>query len=60
MPGAPDAAEGEGWVMGFVIDRAKCVTDLAILDSMTLEDVARIHVPHVIPPGFHGNWVAAF
>ncbi|USA40520.1 8'-apo-carotenoid 13,14-cleaving dioxygenase [Pelagerythrobacter marinus] len=60
VPGAPDAAEGEGWVMGFVIDRAKCVTDLAILDSMTLEDVARIHVPHVIPPGFHGNWVAAF
>lgn len=20
-------------------------------------DVARIHIPHLIPPGFHGNWM---
>ena len=56
---APDAAEGDGWVMGYVIDRQSGTTDLAILDAGTLEDVARVHVPHVIPPGFHGNWLPA-
>jgi carotenoid cleavage dioxygenase-like enzyme len=45
--------------MGYVIDRGAGTTDLAILDADTLEDVARIHVPHVIPPGFHGNWLTA-
>ena len=26
--------------------------------SFTGEPVASIHLPHRIPPGFHGNWVA--
>jgi carotenoid cleavage dioxygenase len=59
VPRAADAPEGDGWVMGYVIDRAGGTTDLAILDATTLEDVARVHVPHVIPPGFHGNWLPA-
>lgn len=59
VPRAPDAPEGDGWVMGYVIDRESETTDLAILDAGTLEDVARVHVPHVIPPGFHGNWLPA-
>jgi carotenoid cleavage dioxygenase len=59
VPRSADAAEGEGWVMGYVIDREARTTDLAILDAATLEDVARVHVPHVIPPGFHGNWLPA-
>jgi carotenoid cleavage dioxygenase len=59
VPRAADAPEGEGWVMGYVIDRASDTTDLAILDATTLSDVARVHVPHVVPPGFHGNWMPA-
>jgi carotenoid cleavage dioxygenase len=59
VPRSADAPEGDGWVMGYVIDRAEGTTDLAILDATTLEDVARVHVPHVIPPGFHGNWLPA-
>jgi len=59
VPRAPDAAEGEGWMMGYAIDRASETTDLMILDAGTLDDVARVHVPHVIPPGFHGNWLPA-
>lgn len=59
VPRSADAAEGDGWLMGYVIDRAGETTDLAILDATTLEDVARVHVPHVIPPGFHGNWLPA-
>jgi carotenoid cleavage dioxygenase-like enzyme len=57
VPRAANAPEGDGWVMGYVIDRASGTTDLAILDATTLEDVGRVHVPHVIPPGFHGNWL---
>jgi carotenoid cleavage dioxygenase len=59
VPRGPDAPEGEGWVMGYVIDRASGTTDLAILDATTLADVARVHIPHVVPPGFHGNWLPA-
>ncbi|WP_126174817.1 carotenoid oxygenase family protein [Tsuneonella rigui] len=57
VPRSANAPEGDGWVMGYVIDRANGTTDLAILDAATLADVARVHVPHVIPPGFHGNWL---
>jgi carotenoid cleavage dioxygenase len=59
VPHGHDAGEGEGWLMGFVIDRGRCTTDLAILDATTLQDVARVHIPHVVPPGFHGNWITA-
>lgn len=57
VPRSVDAPEGEGWLMGYVIDRVSHTTDLAILDATTLADVARIHIPHLIPPGFHGNWM---
>ena len=56
-PRSADAPEGDGWLIGYVIDRASQTTDLAILDATTLGDAARVHIPHVIPPGFHGNWM---
>ncbi|MGX7952514.1 8'-apo-carotenoid 13,14-cleaving dioxygenase [Tsuneonella sp. HG249] len=59
VPRSGDAPEGDGWLIGYVIDRASQTTDLAILDAETLADVARVHIPHVIPPGFHGNWMPA-
>ncbi len=59
VPRHADAPEGDGWVMGYIIDRDSETTDLAILDAATLEDVARVRVPHIIPPGFHGNWLPA-
>ncbi|MFO1256218.1 MAG: carotenoid oxygenase family protein [Sphingomonadaceae bacterium] len=60
VPRSADAPEGDGWVMGYVIDRASETTDLVILDAgdMSLPPVASIHIPHRIPPGFHGNWLA--
>jgi carotenoid cleavage dioxygenase len=59
VPRDAAAPEGDGWLVGYVIDRATQTTDLAILDATTLADVARVHIPHVIPPGFHGNWMPA-
>ncbi|MEN9719158.1 MAG: hypothetical protein RIQ99_2036, partial [Pseudomonadota bacterium] len=60
VPRRADAAEGDGWVMGYVIDTATETTDLVILDAANVAaaPVASVHIPHRIPPGFHGNWLA--
>jgi carotenoid cleavage dioxygenase len=59
VPRAADAPEGDGWLMGYVIDTRTETTELAILDAtdFTAPPVARVHIPHRIPPGFHGNWI---
>ena len=59
VPRADDAPEGEGWVMGYVIDTANDTTDLVILDATDIAKppVASVHLPHRVPPGFHGNWL---
>lgn len=59
VPRAADASEGDGWLMGYVIDTLSQSTDLVILDAMdsAAEPVARIHIPHRVPAGFHGNWI---
>jgi 8'-apo-carotenoid 13,14-cleaving dioxygenase len=61
VPRSDDAPEGDGWLMGYVINMANETSELVILDAMDFEGepVASIHIPHRIPPGFHGNWVAA-
>ncbi len=60
--GASGAVGGEtdGWYMGLVVDADADTTDLVLLDAsaFTAPPVATIHLPHRIPPGFHGNWVA--
>ena len=57
VPRSKDAGEGEGWVMGYVIDRNAGTTSLEILEAISLTPVASVRIPHVIPPGFHGNWI---
>jgi len=56
-PSAPDSAEDDGVLMGYVYDRGTDRSALAILDAHTLDDVANIQLPHRVPAGFHGNWV---
>ncbi len=58
-PRAPDSAEGDGWLIGLVIDSDAETAQLVILDAMDFEGspVALIHLPHRVPPGFHGNWI---
>ena len=60
VPKAGAKAEDEGWMMGYVVDTVADTTDLVILDAANFEakPVARVHIPHRIPSGFHGNWVA--
>ena len=61
IPASPEAAEDEGWLMGLVIDTAADTTALVILDARAFEGppLATVHLPHRIPPGFHGNWFPA-
>ena len=59
VPGHEGAAEDEGWLMGYVVNMGDQTTDLVILDAQrfTGPPQAVIHIPHRVPPGFHGNWV---
>ncbi len=58
VPAHAQAEEDAGWLIGFVIDTGAGATDLVILDARNFEGVpqASIHIPHIVPPGFHGNW----
>jgi carotenoid cleavage dioxygenase-like enzyme len=60
VPETADSPEGHGWLIGFVVDLADEATDLVILDARRFEGapVASIRLPHRVPPGFHGNWIA--
>ena len=60
VPRAEQGSETDGWYMGLVINAGEETTDLVLLDAadFTGAPVATIHLPHRIPPGFHGNWVA--
>lgn len=61
VPRSHDADEDDGWLIGLVIDMNDETTELQILkaNDFTGDPQAVIHVPHRIPPGFHGNWVAS-
>ena len=60
VPRGADAPEGEGWMVGLVVDMNDETTELVIIDAMKFSDapIARVKIPHRVPPGFHGNWVA--
>ncbi len=60
VPRCAAASEGDGWLMGYVIDVPSETTDLVILDArnIALPAIATVHIPCRIPPGFHSNWLA--
>ena len=59
VPNEHSAPEGEGWLMGYVVDTATGGSELRILNAQAISEgpVATVHVPRRIPPGFHGNWM---
>ncbi len=61
VPDPSVSDEAAGWLVGLVLNVAERTTDFAVLDAGRLGDgpVATVHLPHAIPPGFHGNWFAA-
>lgn len=59
VPDGP--GELDGHLMGLVVDMNDETTDLILIDPANFEGeaVAKIRLPHRVPPGFHGNWVNA-
>jgi len=55
---------GEGerdvWLLSVVLDTRAGASELQIFDGAALEagPIARARLPHVMPLGFHGSWVA--
>ena len=56
-PGA--GVEDDGWLLGYVYDRAEDRSSLVILDaSQPGEDpIAEVLLPQRVPFGFHGSWI---
>ncbi|MCU0655162.1 MAG: carotenoid oxygenase family protein [Polyangiaceae bacterium] len=54
-PGA--RGEDDGWLLSLVYRAASRRSELVVLDASTLEEEARLALPHHVPPGFHGTWV---
>jgi carotenoid cleavage dioxygenase-like enzyme len=54
------ADESIGWYIGYVYNPARDGSDLVIIDAsdFAAQPVARIKLPHRVPYGFHGNWIA--
>lgn len=52
--------EGVGYLLATVFDERRNASHLAILDAERVEDgpVARAHLDHRVPAGFHGSFVA--
>ena len=61
VPRAADAAEDDGWLMGYVVDSRTDSTDLVVLNARDIATppVAVVGLPRRVPLGFHGNWIAA-
>jgi carotenoid cleavage dioxygenase len=61
VPRAPDAEEGDGFLLAPVYRGDENRSDLLVLDALDLaaEPLAVVQLPHRVPFGFHGNWRSA-
>jgi carotenoid cleavage dioxygenase-like enzyme len=61
VPRAPDAPEGDGWVISVVYRGEADRSDFLVFDAQDLAagPIAAARVPRRVPFGFHGNWRAA-
>jgi len=55
---APATVEDEAWIMSYVYDPARDLSDVVILDARDFggEPIATIRLPVRVPFGFHGGW----
>lgn len=61
VPGKRDAREGEGYLLTNIFDEDRNASHLAIFDAEEIErgPIARAHLDHRVPVGFHGLWKAS-
>jgi carotenoid cleavage dioxygenase len=60
VPRTPDTAEDDGFVLTVVADMPSGTSYLAVLDAQNLDapPLAKAHLTHRVPLGFHGNFAA--
>ncbi|MFK8050891.1 MAG: carotenoid oxygenase family protein [Halioglobus sp.] len=58
VPKSEDAPEGEGYLLAVTTSFETHTSSLCILDAMDLAKgpLAKIHLSHCVPAGFHGAW----
>jgi carotenoid cleavage dioxygenase len=58
VPASAQAAEDEGYLLGYLHDARTGSSDLIVLDAQRIEapPLARVHLPQRVPHGFHGLW----
>jgi carotenoid cleavage dioxygenase len=58
VPRAPDAAEGDGFVLVLVYRGEEKCSDLVVLDAQNVDrsPLATVRLGARVPFGFHGNW----
>jgi carotenoid cleavage dioxygenase-like enzyme len=61
VPRHPAADEDDGYVLVLNYDRSRNASAFFVLDARNVagDPLAEIRIPHRVPYGFHGNWVAA-
>lgn len=61
VPRAPDAEEGDGYVLSIVYVGPENRSDLVLFDATSIEagPRARARLDLRVPNGFHGNWIPA-
>src|SRR5690606_14986117 len=61
IPRAPDAPEGDGYVVALVDDIIRNYSGLVMLDAQNVEagPICRIKLPFRLRQGLHGNWADA-
>jgi carotenoid cleavage dioxygenase len=52
--------EDDGWLLTFVYDTARKISELIVVNAQDLTDepLARILLPQRVPYGFHGTWIS--
>ena len=53
-------AEGDGYLVTFVVEEATGVSELHILDAsdVSAAPVCRLAIPQRVPTGYHGCWIS--
>jgi len=57
VPRREGAAEADGYVLTVVSRRLEGRSDLAIIDTATMQPVAMVKLPYMLQGAFHGSWV---
>lgn len=56
VPAPQPEAEDHGAILAVVLDARAGTSFLLVLDAATFQESARVHLPHHMPFGFHGNF----